>query len=137
MLFLIEKVTQKCLLQSLKIGIKIFSVIAFHFHPNKQTLAPFRTDLNPASLRDLCSLDSRFKGHPCGDLDLGQPTATMKVSTPSICWHSKKRVSSVDFQPTPFPSVKSSSGQERVRLASSGDDEHVLVSKAEDNKRLK
>ena len=52
----------------------------------------------------------------------------MKVSTPSICWHSKKRVSSVDFQPTPFPSVKSSSsGQERVRLASAGDDEHVLV----------
>ena len=45
----------------------------------------------------------------------------MKVYTPLIAWHNRERVSSVDFQPVAYPK-----GQ--PRLATAGDDKHVVVS---------
>ena len=45
----------------------------------------------------------------------------MKVYTPLIAWHNRDRVSSVDFQPVAYPK-----GQ--PRLATAGDDKHVVVS---------
>jgi hypothetical protein len=45
----------------------------------------------------------------------------MKVYTPLIAWHNRERVSSADFQPVPYPDGQS-------RLATGGDDKHVVVS---------
>jgi hypothetical protein len=45
----------------------------------------------------------------------------MKVYTPLISWHNRERVSSADFQPVAYPN-----GQ--PRLATGGDDKHVIVS---------
>ena len=45
----------------------------------------------------------------------------MKVCTPLIAWHNRERVSSADFQPVPYPDGGS-------RLATGGDDKHVVVS---------
>ncbi|XP_040563392.1 chromatin assembly factor 1 subunit B isoform X2 [Lepeophtheirus salmonis] len=45
----------------------------------------------------------------------------MKVSTPSISWHNRERISSIDFQGTHWPNEKHN------RLASGGDDKHVVI----------
>lgn len=46
---------------------------------------------------------------------------TMKVETPQISWHNRDRIAGIDFQPKPYPNDK-------IRLASGGDDKHVVVS---------
>ena len=46
----------------------------------------------------------------------------MKVLTPSISWHDRQRVSSLDFQPRPEDDPNGP-----LRLATAGDDHHVVV----------
>lgn len=48
----------------------------------------------------------------------------MHVLTPSISWHNRDRIASVDFQPVSWPPLGN-----RLRLASAGDDHHVVVSR--------
>jgi len=50
----------------------------------------------------------------------------MKVSTPGVAWHNRERVASVDFQPQAWPVL---ADKEAVRLATGGDDKHVVVRK--------
>jgi hypothetical protein len=64
----------------------------------------------------------------------------MRVITPAISWHDRHRVSAVDFQPAPWPdasaaqtspsstaSTQSSVSKVQRRMASAGDDHHVVV----------
>ena len=53
----------------------------------------------------------------------------MKVSTPTVSWHNRERVSSVDFQPVayPKPTTNGATAGYDCRLASAGDDKHVVV----------
>ena len=74
--------------------------------------------------RCLKELDWRLKLVQCR-IQIVLWQAKMKVSTPTISWHNRERVSSVDFQPVPHPSHKS--GSNKSRLASAGDDKHVVV----------
>ena len=55
-------------------------------------------------------------------------SVAMKLCTPAIAWHNRERVASVDFQPRQWPEPEES-GVKRVRVASGGDDHHVVVSK--------
>jgi len=48
----------------------------------------------------------------------------MKVETPSIAWHNRDRVSSIDFQPKPHPKPTQNGG---TRIATGGDDNHVII----------
>ena len=48
----------------------------------------------------------------------------MKVETPSIAWHNRDRVSSIDFQPKAHPKPTQNGG---TRIATGGDDNHVIV----------
>ena len=52
----------------------------------------------------------------------------MRVSTPTISWHNRERVSSLDFQPAPFPGPTPGAQTGSTRLATAGDDKHVIVS---------
>ena len=51
----------------------------------------------------------------------------MKVSTPAISWHNRERISSVDFQPTCYPTPSKETSRCVSRLASGGDDKHVVI----------
>ena len=50
---------------------------------------------------------------------------TMKVFTPLIAWHNRDRVSAIDFQPLSHPRPTKDGG---TRIATGGDDNHVIVS---------
>ena len=50
----------------------------------------------------------------------------MRVLMPGISWHNRERISSVDFQPVSYPPGKTG---KKTRLASAGDDHHVVVSR--------
>lgn len=53
----------------------------------------------------------------------------MRVATPTVSWHNRERVSSVDFQPVPYP-CQTPNGTKSgypTRLATAGDDKHVLI----------
>ncbi len=50
----------------------------------------------------------------------------MKLCTPAIAWHNRERVSSVDFQPRPWP-VPPAGQPDLIRVASGGDDHHVVI----------
>eukprot|EP00095_Tigriopus_kingsejongensis_P003471 maker-scaffold13_size735724-snap-gene-6.28 protein:Tk03471 transcript:maker-scaffold13_size735724-snap-gene-6.28-mRNA-1 annotation:"GI20194" len=47
----------------------------------------------------------------------------MKTLTPAMAWHNRDRVSSLDWQPRPQPEDR----LERPRLATGGDDHHVVI----------
>ena len=49
----------------------------------------------------------------------------MKVWTPPIAWHNRDRVSTIDFQLVPYPKSTKDGG---TRIATGGDDNHVIVS---------
>ena len=49
----------------------------------------------------------------------------MKVQTPQIAWHNRDRVSSVSIQPFAYPTPLKEGG---TRIATGGDDTHVVVS---------
>ena len=51
----------------------------------------------------------------------------MKVSTPAISWHNRERISSVDFQPLCYPPPSKENSRSTSRLASGGDDKHVVI----------
>ena len=51
----------------------------------------------------------------------------MKVSTPAISWHNRERISSIDFQPICYPAVSKDNSRSVCRLASGGDDKHVVI----------
>ena len=51
----------------------------------------------------------------------------MKVSTPAISWHNRERISSVDFQPICYPPALEDNSRTVSRLASGGDDKHVVI----------
>jgi len=54
----------------------------------------------------------------------------MKVSTPTISWHNRERVSSVDFQPVAHPRPTSGAAPGSgfdCRMATAGDDKHVVI----------
>jgi len=48
----------------------------------------------------------------------------MKVWTPPIAWHNRDRVSTIDFQPVPYPKSTKDGG---TRIATGGDDNHVII----------
>lgn len=50
----------------------------------------------------------------------------MKVETPQIAWHNRDRVSTISIQPQPHPRPTKDGG---TRIATGGDDTHVVVSK--------
>ena len=56
----------------------------------------------------------------------------MKVQTPQIAWHNRDRVSSVSIQPCSHPKPL----KEFSRIATGGDDSHVVVSTTFYVKRL-
>jgi len=53
----------------------------------------------------------------------------MRVATPTVSWHNRERVASVDFQPTAYPSQTPNGTKSGypTRLATAGDDKHVLI----------
>jgi len=53
----------------------------------------------------------------------------MRVATPTVSWHNRERVSSLDFQPVAYP-CQTPNGTKSgypTRLATAGDDKHVLI----------
>jgi len=51
------------------------------------------------------------------------------VATPTVSWHNRERVSSLDFQPVAYPSQTPNGTKSGypTRLATAGDDKHVLI----------
>ena len=51
------------------------------------------------------------------------------MATPTVSWHNRERVSSLDFQPVAYPSQTPNGTKSGypTRLATAGDDKHVLV----------
>merc|ERR1711962_1779591 len=58
-----------------------------------------------------------------------RPRSRMRVATPTVSWHNRERVASVDFQPVAYPSQTPNGTKSGypTRLATAGDDKHVLV----------
>lgn len=94
-----------------------------------------RYNFGPILLWKLRDFPSKFCVHQntrefCDYCDFSQKIileskVTMKVWTPMIAWHNRERVSSVDFQPQPYPRPTKDGG---TRVATAGDDNHVTVS---------
>ena len=100
------------------------SGLPYFLKRQRKRLREFNINFASVKIRGRCA--ETWKRICCSTfVNVCKKTKIMKVETPSIAWHNRDRVSSIDFQPKPHPKPTQNGG---TRIATGGDDNHVVVS---------